>query len=298
MNRRRNPVNKQSAKEKPTALPQLEPQWQDAASRHFEEVLVRARKESGIWGTWSLFRKEMQRFLSIAGQTIISPDLTTMLWYLVFGYSLGDRLNEIRGIPYTDFLVPGLVMMAIISNAFLNSAFSFFIGKVHGTIVDLLVTPLRPWQIMAAYTGASVVRAMLVGTVIWTVAALMGAQTLHNFGWTLLFMLMTSFAFSIFGLIAGILAKDFDHINFVPNFLLLPLTFLGGVFYSIRMLPGIWEQVSLLNPIVYMVNGLRFGMTGISDVPVLPGFGIVLLSVLAGMAITLRLLSRGTGLKP
>jgi ABC-2 type transport system permease protein len=280
------------------ALPELDPQWQASAARHFDDVLARAGKENGYWGMWSLFRKEMQRFLSIAGQTIISPVLTTMLWYLVFGYSLGDRLNEIRGIPYTDFLVPGLVMMAIISNAFLNSAFSFFIGKVHGTVVDLLVTPLRPWQIMAAYTGASVVRAMLVGIVIWAVAAVMGAGTFYNFGWTLVFMLMTSFAFALLGLIAGILAKDFDHINFVPSFLLLPLTFLGGVFYSIRMLPSPWEQLSLVNPIVYMVNGLRFGMTGISDVPVLPGLGIVLLTVVAGLAITLRLLSSGTGLKP
>ncbi|NDV61129.1 ABC transporter permease [Puniceicoccales bacterium CK1056] len=283
---------------KSPAYPELDPQWQASAARHFDDVLLRAKGETGLWGTWVLFRKEMQRFLSIAGQTIISPVLTTMLWYLVFGYSLGDRLNEIQGIPYTDFLVPGLVMMAIISNAFLNSAFSFFIGKVHGTVVDLLVTPLRPWQIMAAYTGASVVRAMLVGMVIWGVAAFMGAETFHNVGWTLIFMLLTSFAFALFGLLAGILAKDFDHINFVPNFLLLPLTFLGGVFYSIRLLPSPWEQISLLNPIVYMVNGLRFGMTGISDVPVLPGFGIVFLSVLAGLAITLRLLGSGTGLKP
>lgn len=280
------------------SLPELDPRWPEAAAAHFEAVLARASRESGLWGTWSLFRKEMQRFLSIAGQTVISPVLTTMLWYLVFGYSLGDRLDRIQGIPYTDFLVPGLVMMAIISNAYLNSAFSFFIGKVHGTVIDLLVTPLRPWQIMLAYTGASVVRAMLVGIVIWAVAALMGAGTLFHFGWTLLFMLLTSFAFSLFGLVAGILAKDFDHINFVPSFLLLPLTFLGGVFYSIRMLPSPWEQISLANPIVYMVNGLRFGMTGVSDVPVLPGFGIVLLSVLAGMAVTLRLLSSGRGLKP
>lgn len=291
-------MNKPDPETNRPALPELDPQWQASAARHFGKVLLRARGEGGLWGTWCLFRKEMQRFLSIIGQTVISPVITTMLWYLVFGYSLGDRLNEIRGIPYTDFLVPGLVMMAIISNAFLNSAFSFFIGKVHGTVVDLLVTPLRPWQIVAAYTGASVVRAMMVGIIIWAVAAAMGAQTFHNVGWTLLFMLMTSLAFALFGLIAGILAKDFDHINFVPNFLLLPLTFLGGVFYSIRLLPSPWEQVSLANPIVYMVNGLRFGMTGISDVAVLPGFGIVLLSVLAGLAITLHILASGTGLKP
>lgn len=279
-------------------LPDLDPAQREAATAHFEAVRRRAEAEPGYWGMWSLFRREMHRFLSIAGQTIISPVLTTMLWYLVFGYSLGDRLDQIRGIPYTDFLVPGLVMMAIITNAFLNSGFSFFIGKIHGTVVDLLVSPLKPWQVAAAYTGASVLRALAVGSVIWAVAALMGAQTFFNVGWTLLFIILTSVAFSSFGLVAGILAKDFDHINFVPSFLLLPLTFLGGVFYSIRLLPEPWDQLSLFNPIVYMVNGLRYGMTGISDVPVLPGFGIVLLSAFAGFGLCVRLIRTGKGLKP
>lgn len=278
--------------------PQLEARWQTAAAEHFEEVRTRAVAEAGLWGTWSLFRKEMHRFLSIAGQTIISPVITTMLWYLVFGYSLGDRLDSLRGIPYTDFLVPGLVMMAIITNAFLNSAFSFFIGKVHGTVVDLLISPLKPWQIIAAYSGASIFRSMAVGLVIWVVAALMGAGTFFNIGWTLVFMFLTSLGFALFGLAAGILAKDFDHINFVPSFLLLPLTFLGGVFYSVKLLPSPWDQISLFNPIVYMVNGLRYGMTGVSDVPVLPGFLIVSASVLVGGAIVAWLLATGRGLKP
>jgi ABC-2 type transport system permease protein len=279
-------------------LPTLDPAWVKAAEAHVAEVRSRGQKESGLWGTWTLFRKEMHRFLSIAGQTVISPVLTTMLWYLVFGYSLGDRLDEINGIPYTDFLVPGLVMMAIITNAFLNSAFSFFIGKVHGTVVDLLVTPLRPWQIALAYTGASVVRAVLVGSVIWGVAAAMGAGTSYRIGWTLLFMILTSAAFALLGLATGILAKDFDHINFIPNFLLLPLTFLGGVFYSISLLPQPWNTVSLFNPIIYMVNGLRYGMTGVSDVPVYPGVGMATASVVAGLGLVLWLLSSGRGLKP
>jgi ABC-2 type transport system permease protein len=280
------------------SLPDLTARHQAAAAAHFDAALTRARRERGLRGTWHLFRKEMHRFLSIAGQTIVSPVLTTMLWFLVFGYSLGERLDEIRGIPYTDFLVPGLVMMAVTANAFLNSGFSFFIGKVHGTLVDLLVTPLRPWQVAAAYTGASVVRAMAVGAVIWAVAALMGASTLHNVGWTLLFLFLTSCAFALFGLVAGILAKDFDHINFVPSFLLMPLTFLGGVFYSVKLLPPPWDQISLFNPIVHMINGLRYGMTGISDVPVAPGLGIVVGSVLAGWGAVIWLLAGGRGLKP
>lgn len=278
-------------------LPDLQEAWKSAAAAHTASVLARARAEHGLWGTWILFRKEMHRFLSIAGQTLISPVLTTLLWYLVFGYSLGERLDRIAGVPYTDFLVPGLVMMAMITNAFLNSAFSFFIGKVHGTVVDLLVSPLRPWQVAMAYTGASVIRAMLVGGIIWLVAALMGAGTTHNIAWTLVFMLLTSLAFALFGLATGILAKDFDHINFIPNFLLLPLTFLGGVFYSIQLLPSPWREVSLFNPILHMVNGLRYGMAGVSDVPVLPGMAMAAGSAAAGLFLVLWLLSSGRGVK-
>lgn len=285
------------AKETKAPLPELDPAWQKAAHEHFASALERARGEGGLFGMYVLFRKEMHRFLSIAGQTVLSPVVTTMLWYLVFGYSLGDRLDVIRGIPYTDFLVPGLVMMAIITNAFLNSGFSFFIGKVHGTVVDLLVSPLKPWQIITAYSGASVIRALLVGSVIWIVATVMGAGTLANPFWTLAFMLLTSLAFALLGLVVGVLANDFDHINFVPSFLLLPLTFLGGVFYSIKVLPEPWGAVSLYNPIVYMVNGLRYGMTGVSDVPVLPGLLIVVLSVVSAWALATWLLATGRGTK-
>lgn len=272
-------------------------QQEQAAREHFARVRERARGEGGLFGTWTLFRKEMHRFLSIAGQTVLSPVLTTMLWYLVFGYSLGDRLDVIRGIPYTDFLVPGLVMMATITNAFLNCGFSFFIGKVHGTVVDLLVSPLKPYQITLAYTMAGVVRAMMVGGVIWAVAAFMGAGTMHNVGITLLFLFGTSFAFALLGLATGIIAQDFDHVNFIPAFLLIPLTFLGGVFYSINLLPPPWNYVSLGNPIVYMVNGLRYGMTGVSDVPVLPGLLIVALTVLLGLLLVSWILRTGRGTK-
>lgn len=278
-------------------LPDIPQKHQDEAHSHIAERLGRARAEGGYFGTWTLFRKEMHRYLSISMQTLISPVLTTMLWYLVFGYSLGDRLDTIRGIPYTDFLVPGLVMMGVITNSFLNAGFSFFIGKIHGTVVDLLITPLKPWQITAAYVGASVIRGVLVGMMIWIVAAIMGAGTLFSIGWTLTFMILTSMAFSQLGLITGILAKDFDHVNFVPNFLLLPLTFLGGVFYSIHMLPEPWDLISRFNPLVYMVNGLRYGMTGVSDVSVFVGFFIVAGTSLVSLLILLRIFHSGRGLR-
>jgi len=268
-----------------------------SACKRTETILARARREKGYYGTWVLFLKEMDRFLKVAGQTIVSPALTTLLWFLVFGYSLGERLQEIKGIPYVDFLVPGLVMMAVIMNSFMNSGFSFFISKIHGAVTDLLVTPLSPLQIITAYCGASLVRGMAVGGVIWIVASLMGASTLHNIGFTFLFMLLTSLGFSLLGLIIGIIARDFDHVNFLPNFLILPLTFLGGVFYSIEILPSPWNSISLVNPILYMVNGLRFGMTGVTDVPVSWGLFIVSTTVFICLALAWWILYSGIKLR-
>lgn len=233
------------------------------------------------YGLWALFKREITRFWSIAGQTIVSPVVTTMLYFLVFGYSLGDRLREINGTPYIDFLVPGLVMLAMISNAYINSAFSLFIQKIQGTIVDLLVTPLSPGQLLTAYVAAASVRAMIVGIIIWVVAAIMGASTLHNLPLTILFMLLTAACFGLLGIIVAIVAEEFDHINFLPSFLLTPLTFLGGVFYSITMLPEPWQTVSRFNPVLYMVNGLRYGMTGNADIP--PWQGALLLSALCAV---------------
>lgn len=257
-----------------------------------------ARGEQPNWfGAWTLFMRELRRFWGIAGQTIVSPVVTTMLYFLVFGYSLGDRLRDIQGIPYVDFLVPGLVMLALINNAFINAAFSLFIGKIHGSIVDVLVTPLSYLQLMLGYVGASIVRAMLVGSIIWGVAMLMGARAWHNVGLTLIFMLLTSLAFALIGLIVAIVAEDFDHVNLLPNFLITPLTFLGGVFYSIEMLPAPWDTVSRLNPILYMVNGLRHGMTGQGDVPYWQGLVLLLVLDLCFGAVVVLLLRSGYKLR-
>ncbi len=264
-----------------------------AADTLLARTLENARGNHGIYGTWTLFRKEFDRFFKIGLQTVISPALTTLLWFLVFGYSLGDRLQEIKGIPYVDFLVPGLVMMAVIMNSFMNSGFSFFISKIHGVVTDLLVTPLSPLQIIIGYISASLVRGLAVGAMIWITAELMGASTLYNIGFTLAFLVLTSLGFSLLGLVTGILARDFDHVNFIPNFLILPLTFLGGVFYSVDLLPAPWEQVSHFNPILYMVNGLRFGMTGVSDVAIAPALLIATLPTLFCGALAYWILASG-----
>ena len=268
-----------------------------AAREHVAKNLDRIKNYRGYWGTGILFKKEVDRFAKIAMQTIFSPALTTLLWFLVFGYSLGDRLREIKGIPYVDFLVPGLVMMAVIMNSFMNSGFSFFISKIHGAVTDLLVTPLSPLQIILGYMGASLARGLAVGGVIWATAELMGASTLFNVGFTFIFLVLTSLGFSLLGLIVGILARDFDHVNFIPSFLIMPLTFLGGVFYSIDLLPAPWDDVSRFNPILYMVNGLRYGMTGVTDVSVTSALTVAVLPVLFCLAIAYWILASGMKLR-
>lgn len=269
----------------------------EAARRRIHEATRLARKERGWRGCYVLFKRETKRFMKMAGHTLVSPVLTTMLYFVVFGFTLGARLQEVHGIPYVDFLVPGLIMLNLITSAYMNAAFSLFLGKMHGSVVDILLTPLSPLQIMTGYLGASVLRALLTGIVIWVVAGLMGAETLHHVGITLLFMILTSLAFALLGLIVAILASDFDQVNFLPSFLLMPLIFLGGVFYSIEMLPERWAIVSAFNPILYMVNGLRYGMTGVSDVPVLGGIAIVCGLVLAFGWLSAWLLASGRKLR-
>ena len=269
---------------------------EEAARVRIAELVEHAQKHH-FTGPWTLFYKEILRFAIIAWQTVISPVVTTMLYFLVFGYSLGDRLQEVQGVVYVDFLVPGLVMLALITNAYINSAFSLFIAKIHGTIVDLLVTPLTYTQFMGSYILAAVTRAMLIGGIIWVVAMLMGAYAWHNVPVALTFMLLTAMAFALVGLVIAIIGEDFDHINLLPNFLITPLTFLGGVFYSIEMLPEPWDTVSLFNPILYMVNGVRYGMVGVTDVPVWHGLVLLVGMNLVFGALALWLLKTGRKLR-
>lgn len=271
-------------------------QLEEEARRRIRQKVEEASR-AGRAGTWSLFSRELRRFLNVARQTVLAPIVTTMLYFVVFGFSLGDRLQSVQGVPYIDFLVPGLVMLAVINNAFLNSAFSLFIGKINGTLVDLLVTPLSASQLLLAFVGASVVRAMVVGAAVWGVALAMGARAFGNVFVVLFFMTLTATSFALLGVIVAIIAEQFDHLNLLPSFLLTPLTFLGGVFYSIEMLPPTWALLSRLNPVLYMVNGLRHGMVGTSDVP--PWQGALLLLTLAGTfaALAIWLLRSGKKLR-
>jgi ABC-2 type transport system permease protein len=216
----------------------------------------------------TLFVKEVRRFMKVWMQTVFSPLITTSLYFLVFGVALGRRLREVEGVPYIEFVVPGLMMLSMINNAFLNCSSSLFQSKINGTIIDLLVAPLGAAELLIAYVAAAVCRAAVVGVLVYLVAAAFTGFQVENLGWTVYFAFTVSAAFAILGLLTAMWADKFDHLAVVPNFVLTPLTFLGGVFYSIDMLPDPWNTISRFNPILYMVNGLRHGLLGTSDVHV------------------------------
>jgi ABC-2 type transport system permease protein len=237
------------------------------------------------YGLWTLFAKEVRRFLRVPGQTLLSPVVTTILYFVVFGWSLGGRLADVGGVPYARFIVPGLVALGVVTNAYSNSASSLFVMKLQGTVVDLLVSPLTYGEILWAFVGAAVVRGLLVGGVMWLVAGAFEGFGLAHPLVALGLVLLAAILFAALGLVTAIWASSFEQVNFFPTFFITPLTFLGGVFYSVEMLPPALRRFTLANPIFYMVDGVRFGMLGISDAS--PWAGAVLLAALAGAAVAL-----------
>ncbi|MCY1073732.1 ABC transporter permease [Archangium lansingense] len=248
-------------------------------------------------GMKSLLLKEVRRFMRVPGQTVLSPLISTSLYFLVFGYSLSGRVHEVEGVPYLQFIVPGLVFLGLANNAFLNSSSSLFITKIQGTVVDLLVAPLGPLELMAGFIGGAMIRGLLVGGLTWVVASFFTGFHLEHAPATLLFLLLSSYTFSVLGMLAAVWAEKFEQINFFPTFVMLPLTFLGGIFYSVRELPSPWNVISLFNPMVYMVEGLRYGMLGISGFAPLLGLGILLAVALAATALAWVALRSGYKLK-
>jgi ABC-2 type transport system permease protein len=235
------------------------------------------------YGLWTLFAKEVRRFLRVPGQTLLSPVVTTVLYFVVFGWSLGSRLRDVEGVPYARFIVPGLVALGVVTNAYSNTASSLFVMKLQGTVVDLLVSPLTYGQILAGFVGAAVVRGLLVGGIMWVVAGLFEGFGLAHPLVALLLVVLAAVLFAALGLVTAIWASSFEQVNFVPTFLITPLTFLGGVFYSVEMLPPGLRRFTLANPIFYMVDGVRYGMLGVSDAP--PWTGAALLGALSAVAL-------------
>jgi ABC-2 type transport system permease protein len=248
-------------------------------------------------GFKTLLSKETRRFLKVPGQTVAQPVITTALYFLVFGFALGGRVKELDGISYVRFIVPGLVMLSLIQNSFLNTASSMFIAKMQGTIVDLLVAPLSPGELLTAFTLAAVIRGFLVGAIVWLVAAIFTGFSIAHPLWTFGFALMVSIEFALFGLVVAIWSDKFEQLNLIPTFVITPLTFLGGVFYSAHMLPQPWSTITKANPVLYMVEGLRYGILGQAHASPWVGLVITAALTLISGAVVWVMLARGYKLR-
>lgn len=245
----------------------------------------------------TIVRKEVIRVLRIWPQTLLPSPITMILYLIVFGRLIGSRIGSIQDVAYVDFILPGLIMMAVITNSYTNVVSSFFSSRFHRNVEELLISPTPNSIIIIGYVLGGMCRGLLVGMVVTLVAMFFTTITVYSTLWLVYFIVLTSFVFSLGGLTNGILARTFDDISIVPTFVIVPLTYLGGVFYSIQNLPPFWQTVSKLNPIMYMVNGFRYGFLGDSDVSVLLGM-VVLISFAAMLfALNLYLLKRGVGLK-
>lgn len=248
-------------------------------------------------GAQTLLRKEVRRFLRVPGQTLASPLVSTALYFLVFGLALGTRQDAVGGVPYLHFIVPGLIFMGVANNAFMNSSTSLFICKLQGTIVDLLTAPLGARELLFGFIAGAMVRGVLVGVLTWTVACFFAGPLLHSAAVTLFFLLLTAYVFSLLGFLTALWADKFEQVNIFPTFLMLPLTFLGGVFYPVHALPEPWRTLSLANPVVHMVEGLRAGMVGEAAGGTLVGAVLLLGLAVACTALAARLLATGYKLK-
>ena len=241
--------------------------------------------------------KEILRFSRIWLQTIVPPAITTTLYFIIFGRLIGSQLGDIDNYSYMDYIVPGLIIMSIITNSYANVVSSFYGTKFHHHIEELLVSPVSNLTIIVGYVSGGVARGMVVGLVVTLVSLFFTSITVDSYVITIAIAILTAVLFSLAGLINAIFANSFDDISIVPTFILTPLTYLGGVFYSIDMLPSFWQNVSLFNPVLYMVNGFRMGMLGVSDASLSTAIGIILGFILLLGIISLWLLHRGIGIK-
>ena len=241
--------------------------------------------------------KEILRFMRIWLQTVVPAAVTMGLYFIIFGNLIGSQLADVAGFSYMDYIVPGVILMAIINNAYANVVSSFYMSKFAHFIEEMLVSPMPNYLILAGYLAGGVARGLVVGTVVTMVALFFTPLHIHN-AWVLIaVVLLTAILFALGGFINAIYAKTFDDISIIPTFVLTPLTYLGGIFYSIDMLPEFWQKVSLVNPILYMINAMRYGMLGVSDIDITLAFCIILLFVISLFLFALYLLHKGVDIR-
>jgi ABC-2 type transport system permease protein len=248
-------------------------------------------------GFYTMMRKEVIRIIRIWSQTLLPPIVTTTLYFIVFGTFIGSQIKEVHGHTYMEFIVPGLVMMSLITSAYMNTVSTFYFAKWQRTIDEMLVSPMPSWVVMMGFVSGGVIRAGLVGVLVVGVSIFFTHLVIHNIFVIFVAAFLTAILFSFAGLVNGFFAKSFDAISIVPTFVLTPLTYLGGVFYSIDQLPPFFRTLSLGNPILYMVNLFRYGFLGVSDVNPWLAFLVLIGFLLVFIILTTWLFKRGKGLK-
>lgn len=247
---------------------------------------------------YTMVRKDVVRMLRIWPQTFLPAIVTSTLYFLIFGAFLGSRIGEIHGVSYIMFVVPGLVMLSVVMNSFMNTAFTMFSSKFFNrNIEEILVSPTPPWVLIAGFVSGGIIRGVSTGILVLIVALFFTHLAIHSIGIVALFLVLSSLVFALAGLVNGVYAKSIDGINIVPTFVLTPLVYLGGVFYSADSLPGFWGTLTKFDPIFYLINGFRYGFLGIADVSIWTSLGVLGAFVVVLVGINWYLLKIGLGLK-
>lgn len=245
----------------------------------------------------TIWIREITRFTRIWPQTLLPPVITMSLYFIIFGNLIGSRIGEMGGFDYMQFIVPGLIMMSVITNSYSNVCSSFFGSKFQKNIEELLVAPVPTHVIIAGFVGGGVARGVLVGILVTLISLFFVPLQVHSWTMIVITLLLTAVVFSLAGLLNAIYAKSFDDISIVPTFVLTPLTYLGGVFYSLTLLPPFWLAVSKLNPIVYMISGFRYGFLGVADVSLIVTLGVLVAFLIVFYILTWYLIEKGRGLR-
>jgi ABC-2 type transport system permease protein len=248
-------------------------------------------------GFRTLLRKEIARFMSVPTQTVATPVITALLYLLIFGQALGSRISPFHGVPFVQFLIPGLIMMGVINHSFQNTSSSLIVSKYEGNIVDLLVAPMSHTEILLGYAGGGLTRGLLVGLVTYAAAIPFALVPVRHPLFLMAMVIPASLTFSLLGLVAAIRAQKFDQLSQISSFVVLPLTYLGGVFYSVDLLPPVFRSASFFNPLLYMVDGVRYGFLGVSDIDPAIDLAVVVTAAASLFAVSYFLLRSGYRLR-
>ncbi len=239
-----------------------------------------------MWAAYmTIVRKEFLRLFRVWVQTLLPPAVTTILYFLVFGKFIGAQVASINGVSYMSFIIPGVIMISVVTQSFMHSAFGYYIAKFQRSIEEIQVSPTPYWIMITGYVTGGMLRGLVTGAILLVISLFFTPLHIHSFFHVVAFAFLTSIVFSLAGLINAIFAKDFDSISLFPTFILTPLTYLAGTFYSLSMLPQMWRDLSVWNPLLYMINGFRYGLIGMTDVSISVAY-IILLALAAGLSVT------------